>query len=47
MLFMVIERFRNQNAKPVYSRFREKGRLIHAPKPSLLISVAAVPVPSI
>ena len=28
MLFMVIERFRNQNAKPVYSRFREKGRLM-------------------
>jgi hypothetical protein len=28
MLFMVIERFRNQNAKAVYSRFREKGRLM-------------------
>src|SRR6516165_6794086 len=27
MLFMVIERFRNQNAKAVYNRFREKGRL--------------------
>jgi hypothetical protein len=26
MLFMVIERFRDQNAKAVYSRFREKGR---------------------
>jgi hypothetical protein len=28
MLFMVIERFRGQNAKPVYHRFREKGRLM-------------------
>lgn len=28
MLFMVIERFRDQNAKAVYSRFREKGRLM-------------------
>jgi hypothetical protein len=28
MLFMVIEHFRDQNAKAVYSRFREKGRLI-------------------
>lgn len=27
MLFMVIERFRNQNAKAVYHRFREQGRL--------------------
>ena len=27
MLFMVIERFRNQNADAVYYRFREKGRL--------------------
>jgi hypothetical protein len=26
MLFMVIEHFRDQNAKAVYSRFREKGR---------------------
>ena len=27
MLFMVIERFRNQNANAVYQRFRERGRL--------------------
>jgi Protein of unknown function (DUF3303) len=27
MLFMVIERFHNQDAKPVYKRFREQGRL--------------------
>jgi hypothetical protein len=27
MLFMVIERFRNQNGKAVYQRFREKGRM--------------------
>jgi Domain of unknown function (DUF3303) len=27
MLFMVIERFRSQNAKAIYSRFGEKGRL--------------------
>ena len=27
MLFMVIERFRNQDAKGVYRRFREQGRL--------------------
>lgn len=27
MLFMVIERFRNQDAKAVYLRFREQGRL--------------------
>lgn len=26
MLFMVIEKFRNQNADAVYRRFREKGR---------------------
>jgi hypothetical protein len=26
MLFMVIERFRNQNALAVYRRFRESGR---------------------
>jgi len=26
MLFMVIERFRNQDALAVYRRFREKGR---------------------
>jgi len=28
MLFMVIERFRDQNAKAVYRRFREQGRLV-------------------
>lgn len=28
MLFMVIEKFRDQDAKPVYRRFREKGRLL-------------------
>jgi hypothetical protein len=27
VLFMVIERFRNQDAKAVYHRFREQGRL--------------------
>lgn len=26
MLFMVIENFRNQDAKAVYGRFRENGR---------------------
>ena len=26
MLFMVVERFREQNAKAVYARFREAGR---------------------
>jgi len=26
MLFMVIERFRNRDAKPIYRRLREKGR---------------------
>lgn len=28
MLFMVIERFRNQDAKSVYRRLQEKGRLM-------------------
>jgi Protein of unknown function (DUF3303) len=28
MLFMVIEGFRNQDAKSVYRRFRDKGRLV-------------------
>jgi Domain of unknown function (DUF3303) len=28
MLFMVIEQFRGQDAKPVYRRFKEKGRLM-------------------
>ena len=27
MMFMVIEHFRNQDAKAVYQRFRERGRL--------------------
>ncbi len=27
MLFMVIERFKNQDAKAVYRRFREQGRM--------------------
>jgi hypothetical protein len=27
MLFMVIERFKNQDARAVYARFREKGRM--------------------
>ncbi len=27
MLFMIIETFRNQNAKAVYGRFRDKGRM--------------------
>ena len=28
MLYMVIERFRNQDAAPVYRRFHEKGRML-------------------
>jgi hypothetical protein len=28
MLYMVIERFRNGNAQPVYERFRQRGRLM-------------------
>jgi Protein of unknown function (DUF3303) len=28
MLYMVIERFKNREAIPVYRRFREKGRMI-------------------
>jgi hypothetical protein len=28
MLFMVIERFRNHDAKAVYRRFREQGRML-------------------
>jgi Protein of unknown function (DUF3303) len=28
MLFMVIEKFRNQDADAVYRRFREKGRML-------------------
>ena len=27
MLFMVVESFRNADARPVYRRFRERGRL--------------------
>ena len=27
MLYMVVEQFRNQDALPVYRRFREQGRL--------------------
>ena len=28
MLFMVIERFRNRDARAVYERFRERGRML-------------------
>lgn len=28
MLFMVIERYRNNNADAVYQRFRERGRMM-------------------
>lgn len=28
MLFMVIERFKNRDAVPVYRRFREQGRMM-------------------
>jgi hypothetical protein len=28
MLFMVIERFKNQDARAVYRRFQEKGRMM-------------------
>ena len=28
MLFMVIERFKNRDAAPVYKRFRERGRMM-------------------
>ncbi|HEU4369821.1 MAG TPA: DUF3303 family protein [Methylomirabilota bacterium] len=28
MLFMVVERFRNQDARAVYRRFRDKGRMM-------------------
>ena len=28
MLFMVVETFRNQDAKAVYRRFRDKGRMM-------------------
>lgn len=28
MLFMVIERFKNRDAVPIYRRFRERGRMM-------------------
>ena len=28
MLFMVIERFKNRDATPVYERYRERGRMM-------------------
>ena len=28
MLFMVIEHFKNRDAKPIYRRFKEKGRML-------------------
>jgi hypothetical protein len=28
MLFMVVERFKNRDARAVYARFREKGRMM-------------------
>lgn len=28
MLFMVVERFKNRDAAPVYRRFRERGRMM-------------------
>jgi hypothetical protein len=28
MLYMVIERFKNRDAKPIYTRFRDKGRMM-------------------
>jgi hypothetical protein len=28
MLFMVIERFKNRDAEPIYRRFREHGRMM-------------------
>ena len=28
MLFMVIEQFKNRDAKPIYERFAEKGRMM-------------------
>jgi hypothetical protein len=28
MLFMVVERFRDRGAKPVYERARERGRMM-------------------
>ena len=28
MLFMIIEKFKNRDAKPIYQRFLEKGRMM-------------------
>jgi len=28
MLFMVVEKFRNQDVKPIYRRLRDKGRMM-------------------
>jgi hypothetical protein len=28
MLYMVIERFKNRDALPIYRRFREQGRML-------------------
>jgi Protein of unknown function (DUF3303) len=28
MLFVVIERFKDRDAKPIYTRFKEKGRMM-------------------
>ena len=28
MLYMVIERFKNRDAKPIYRRFKEQGRMM-------------------
>lgn len=36
MLFMVIERYKNGNPKPVYARFRSQGRL--APEGLIYVS---------
>jgi len=36
MLFMIVERFRNGDAAPVYRRFRERGRL--APEGLIYVS---------
>ena len=36
MLFMIVERFKNGDAAPVYQRFRERGRL--APEGLIYVS---------
>ena len=36
MLYMIVEHFKNQDALPVYRRFRDKGRL--APEGLMYIS---------